>query len=218
MLTRECDDVLLKLDSKYKLSRSINLLVQTMECPNSNYGRKEIPKTLQLQHARAILRDTNDFSDHISLPVFNQKIPQFCLGAFVDLVQCVDLVFDEIISTISSIPGATLKRVLNDAFFLGCCDGAIFDTLQSEMKNITTFSITLISRFLVENCAIYPSSKNWILAHFQLNGNETVGHLKYIFKQIMFEWSKICKQRNICIPFKDLGDGKLLYMLTSHSA
>ena len=123
------------------------------------------------------MRDTNDVSDHISLPVFNQKILQFCLGAFVDLGQCIDIVFDKILSTISSIPSATLERVLDGAFFLGCCDGAIFDSLQSKSKNITTFSITLVSRFLVVNCAIYPSSKNWIFAHFQLNGNETVGHL-----------------------------------------
>ena len=64
-LSHESNDVNLKLDSKYKLSRSINSFIQTMKFPNSNYGEKCIPKTLKLQHAREIVRETNELYDHI---------------------------------------------------------------------------------------------------------------------------------------------------------
>ena len=175
-LSRESDDVKLDLDSKYKLSASIDGLIKKMQFPNTNYGKISIPKSIRLHNVRAMLKNTNVLPNHLPLPVINTKIPEFCVGAYVDLEKCVDIVFENILSVISLVPGASLDRVLDGAFFLGCCDGAIFDSLQTESKNITTFSVTLVSRFLVENCGIYPSSKNWILTHFQLNGNESVGH------------------------------------------
>ena len=127
-------------------------------------------------------------------------------------------IFQKILSTILSVPDGTLERVVDGAFFLGCYDGAFCDNFNTKIKNITTFSITLFSKFLIQKLAIYPSPSKWILAHFQFNGKESVTRLSFIMKEQMSNWTEVSCGKTHHLPFKALGNGKLLYLITGHSA
>ena len=76
-----------------------------------------------------------------------------------------------------------------------------------------TYSISICSRYLVENLCIYPTSRCWIMTHAQCGAKETLENLR-----------ELCKYRfthdestYMNLPFYDLGDGKILYQMTGHS-
>ena len=90
-------------------------------------------------------------------------IPQFCVGAYIPIEECVSIFAKKIKKVIACLPGFTMSDVLRDAFFVGCIDGAVHEKVSESNKNIMSYSITLTSRFLIEKLAIYPTSPNWIL-------------------------------------------------------
>ena len=92
-LSHESDDVQLNLNSKYKLSATIDGLIQKMQFPNTNYGKKNHSKSVHLQNVREILRNKNVLPDHLPLPVINIKIPKFFVGAYVDLGIFLSVIF-----------------------------------------------------------------------------------------------------------------------------
>ena len=72
------------------------------------------------------------------------------------------------------MPGATVAKALEGAFIIMCADGAVHTALGKCRSGIITYSLVLVSRYLIEVLKQYPSSAKNIMVHVQLNGTETV--------------------------------------------
>ena len=101
-----------------------------------------------------------------------------------------------------------------------CADGAQHDQLNQFDNNIIIFSITIVSRYLIEQCAIYPSSGKWLLPHVQLRGKENLDTLKSVLMYRFEEYDALVEalpQIRNC-PIYDMADGKALYLYTGHTS
>ena len=67
-----------------------------------------------------------------------------------------------------------MEQALGRAYVLTCADDAQHNRLPKEKQNVITYSITLVSKVLVERCGIYPSSSRWIVPHVQLQAKENL--------------------------------------------
>ena len=136
------------------------------------------------------------------------------------LTDCVRQLLNKIRAAVKQVPGGTLEKALDQAFFLVCADGAQHDRLNQSDNNIITCSITIVSRYLMEQCAIYPSSGKWLLPHVQLRGKENLDTLKSVLRYRFEEYGHLLEalpQISHCPPIYDMADGKAVYLYTGHT-
>ena len=98
-------------------------------------------------------------------------------------------------------------------------DGAQHNRLLKEKQNVITYSITLVSRVLVERCGIYPSSSRWIVPHVQLQAKENVETLRKVLQfRLGSKYADLFSEIPMLrvIPVYDIADGKDLYIYTEH--
>ena len=91
------------------------------------------------------------------------------------------------------------------------CGWSFAHGLGKNKKRIITYSVALISRYIIEKLRIHPSSGNNIMVHCQLNGQETVANLSAVM-QFRFNY-----HTHNNLPMYDLGDAKLIYLILQHS-
>ena len=107
--------------------------------------------------------------------------------------------------------------MLEGAFILMCTCRAEHNRLPKNDNNAITYSVILVSRYLIEVCGIHPSSGRWIVPHAQLRAKENI----YSLKSILVFWLNATSQSlpSVCqgIPIYDIADGKALYCYTLHS-
>ena len=96
---------------------------------------------------------------------------------------------------------------------LGYPDAAEMDSLPSNSKHATSFSIVPCSIFLVEQCAVYTSSIYHILPINQLNSKELLDHLKYILKDQFVLWISVKENSSFNIEFIDMHDANFAYAM-----
>ena len=72
---------------------------------------------MRLNHVRALLKNLQRSMNEKPLQVIIPDIPKLCLGAYARLDDCVKLILGKIQNTIASIPGVTLEKVVERAFF-----------------------------------------------------------------------------------------------------
>ena len=139
------------------------------------------------------------------------------LGAYCSLKDCMELLLNKIRAIVKKIPEGTMEKALDKAFFLMCADGAEHNRLPKTDKNIITYSITLVSRYLIEDCGIYPSSGRWIVPHAQLRAKENIYSLRSILQFRLNACASSLPTECQGIPLYDIADGKALYCYTLHS-
>ena len=142
-----------------------------------------------------------------------------CDGAYVSLTDCASILLRKITDVVDQVPGGTLVKALDRAFFLACADGAQHERLSEGNNNIITYSITLVSRYLIFSCAVYPSSGKWLLPHLQLRGKENLDTLTTVLNH-RFEHDKTIKliyPVTLHCPIYDFADGKAVYLYTGHT-
>ena len=140
-------------------------------------------------------------------------------GAYVEMVDCINLLFEKIKSVIEKVDGMTMENAIEKGYFVTCADGAQHNRLPKDDRNIITYSITFVSRTLMEKFAIYPSSSKWILPHVQLRAKENIETLRSVLRFRLSGYKKIQEKNELFrfIPMYDIADGKALYIYTEHS-
>ena len=104
------------------------------------------------------------------------------VGAYISFGDCVKVLLKKIEEVVSKTKGVTMEQALDRAYVLTCADSAQHKFLPKETQNVITYSITLVSRVLVERCGIYPSSSRWIVPHVQLQAKENVETLQKVLQ------------------------------------
>ena len=141
------------------------------------------------------------------------------VGAYVKFGDCVKVLMIKVEEVVSKTEGVTMEQALDKAYFLTCANGAQHNCLPKEKQNVIRYSMTLVSRVLVERCGIYPSSSRWIVLHVQLQAKE---NLKTLQKVLQFclgsKYAEFFAEMPILrvIPMYDIADGKVLYIYTEH--
>ena len=100
-----------------------------------------------------------------------------------------------------------------------CEDRAQHDQFNQLDNNILTLSIKIMSRYIIEKCAIYPLSGKWLLPHVQLRGKENLDTLKSVLRYRFEEYGHLIEalpQISHC-PIYDMADGKAVYLYTGHT-
>ena len=115
---------------------------------------------------------------------FETEIPKICYGAYIAINDCLMLFEVKVRSVLKNLPcdPVPYQKATKNALIIGCCDGAVHDNLPEHNRNILTYSITVVSRFLIENCSIYPTTSNWIITHAQSMGKETTMKIHELMK------------------------------------
>ena len=113
-----------------------------------------------------------------------------------------------------------MEKALKDAFILGCADGAVHTRLPEIDWNIITYSFTIVSRYLMLDCGIYPSSSKWIISHVQMRAKENRHTLKSVLQFRLRDYDAVAREKNSRmfqnLPFYDIADGKALYLYLEH--
>ena len=112
-----------------------------------------------------------------------------------------------------------MEKAIKKGYFVTCADGAQHNRLPKHDRNIITYSITFVSRTLMEKCAIYPSSSKWIVPHVQLCAKENIEMLRAVLQFRLSGYKNFQEQNEQFqfIPLYDVADGKALYIYTEHS-
>ena len=142
-----------------------------------------------------------------------------CDGAIVPIQDCVDLILNRIKQIVSDVPGGTMEKALDGCFLVLCADGAVHSRLKQGDQNIITYSVTLSSRYLIEECYMLPSSGRNILPHVQLKAKENTKTIQSVLKERMTQIVNV--KTNTpgladCYIY-DLADGKALYIILGHT-
>ena len=132
-------------------------------------------------------------------------------GAYIPLHDCWEAIINLLNNAIALVDGALLEQALENACIIMCPDGAVHTALGKNRKGIITYSLTLTSKYIIDVLKIYPFSGSNFMVHVQLNGTETMSNMVGVMQ---FRFAFACP-RNLIIY--DLGDGKLLYLITQHS-
>ena len=174
-MVRELEGTLitnLPTDKYTKVRELINSTSETK--PQSVYLAKKkvnkMVKEVEFLHVEDSADEGDDTEDNV-------EAEMKCSGAYVEFSTCVDVLLDKIRIVLKEIPGATMEEALLDACIITCLDGAVHDSLPKKDRNIITYSITIVSRYLIEKCKIYPSSGKWILPHVQIQAKENKASL-----------------------------------------
>ena len=115
--------------------------------------------------------------------------------------------------------GTTMETALEGSFLILCADGAVHPRMQACDQNVITYSMTLSSSYLMNECGFYPTSGAHILPHVQLRGKENAETLRAVMK-----WRHTDLPASLegllgledCHVY-DLADGKALYLMLDHS-
>ena len=146
------------------------------------------------------------------------KVPEFLFGAYLPLDTAMNLIYDRVRSVTSQVENASINDALGTSMLIGCADAAEMDSLPKITKHVTSFSLVPVSKFLIEDCALYPSSIYNILPHNQLNSKELLEHLKHVLKERFNGWLSIREASNFNIDFIDMHDAKFTYVMIQCSA
>ena len=143
-----------------------------------------------------------------------------CDGSVVQTKECLQQLMSKIEGIVKAKnDGTTLEKVMEGAFLILCPDGAVHPRMQATDQNIITYSMTLSSPYLVNDCGFYPTSGANILPHVQLRGKENVNTLRAVLK-----WRHMDLPSSLegfpglenCHVY-DLADGKALYLMLDHA-
>ena len=104
-----------------------------------------------------------------------------CYGSSVSLKDSLNLLLKRAKIIVDSV-GGNIEEALSGSFILMRPDCAVHPRLQQGDQNIITYSVTLSSKYLIENCAMFPSLGRNILPHIQLRGKENVATLRRVLK------------------------------------
>lgn len=208
-----------KFESYYTITKDLPK-VQEFKCEYWTKGPDDLPAIeledndgtmLPSAHVDETMVTSTDSDD------MNKKVT--VLGAYVTLEDCVNLLLKKIQGVVAITDGMTMEKAMDGAFFLTCADGAQHNKLPKEDRNVITYSITLVSRALIEHCGIYPSSSKWIISHVQLQAKENLYTLKSVLQFRLKDYVSIAQQNPLLttVPMYDIADGKALYIYTEHS-
>ena len=141
------------------------------------------------------------------------------VGAYVSFGDCVKILLQKIKEVVDKTEGVTMEQALDRAYFITCADGAQHNRLPKEKRSVITYSLTIVSRVLVERCGIYPSSSKWIIPHLQLQAKENLQTLRQVLQfRLGNEYRALFTEMSMLrfIPVYDIADGKALYIYTEH--
>ena len=113
---------------------------------------------------------TNNFLEEVNQcdNAINSVQEVFFDGSIVSIQECVDLMSNGIKNIVRDIPGGSTEKALDGCFLVLCADAAMYSCLKQGDQNIITYSVTLSSRYLFDECYMLPSFGKNILLHVQL--------------------------------------------------
>lgn len=211
------------LQTKYKLYKPIEAMIESIEVSNElydaqyddeinpvdEYDESAIIQLNDVYKASKLDSKATSLTQHIE-DTAKKKVKKL-YGAYIPLDKCWEALIARVKKALTYIPGGTMEAALDGAFIVMCADGAVHTALGKSRKGIITYSVCLVSQYIIAKLMLYPSSGNNIMVHCQLNGQETVANLTAVF-QFRFKYVTINN-----IPIYDLGDAKLLYMILQYS-
>ena len=209
------DDPTLRLESHYRKKQKVKPHIEEYNLSPQDFN--SLPGFEDYIHAPE--EDATPFGRLNSNREFRNSRETVLLGSHVSLQRCYDMFLSQIQHVLCTDPSVSvsLDDVLKGAFMIGCPDGAVHDITKKQNNGILTYSITLVSHTLIKVLGIKPSSRRWILPHAQLNCKENIATMHHVMKNRFSNWSNVTQYKDTNIAFYDLGDGKCIYNMTSHS-
>ena len=184
--------------------------MHTLHCDYSSSNPEEVK---EINSDGETMDKNHDHSEQLEPTIIHFN------GAYTSIQDCIDLILEKITEVIAEIADATIEQAPENFFIITWADGEDHKALGEVNNSLITYSLTIGSYVLIEQCKVHHISSKWILLHLQLRGKENISTLRSVLQYRIQDLDIVENQVALLVGVKiyDLGDRMLLYCFTGHS-